>query len=658
MNKLKTFLTVLSLAISTTIGAHAQTILFSENFNACEDRGGRDGVWSGFTGSDIDTSLYPGWTLTEASPGYNCIRGGRTGDVTGRITTPAIEGLNGEATLTFQAGAWNTKSEKTILTVILTGGGSFVKKDSSLSSTVTVNLKKGDFEDYSFPIVNGIPETKITFTSTEKTPNRFFLDDICVTSGPEKPQPTKKDADLSFPVNAIEVTLGDKDFIAPLLSNPNNLSPINWKSSNTEVATVDENGSISILKVGSTSISASFDGNDTYNSGNAEYAMTVKEGTNPPAPDPDPDPTPTPVPETTQPLYRKVNNITSGGHYLITFQTGGKLKVAMPITSSKNFLSTASTTDENGYAITKDNAKEFIFIGDNENGYSIQQKSNGLYLYGNNNGSNKTSFYTTAEITSSLKDQATWMITVNEDSTLYIANKDSNRKIIYASGSGDFRLFSTDSHVARPTLYERIMTIPEPVSEEGYSTFYNDNGFIVPAGLTATTLRYDEVNDKLSMPWNYPSGAIVPAETAVLLKGTKGTVYIAQIASSEEEAPSDNVLYGSIEDITPTEPGKYYMLTYSNEAGKRVLGFYYANPEGAPFLNKGGKAYMRLPDTAQAASMGFSLEDISTGIHNQESSLQQDEKAIYTLSGVLLKCNKNDLPKGIYIVGGKKLIIK
>lgn len=656
MDKFRNLWAVLSLAILTAIGAHAQTVLFSENFDACEDRGGRDGQWSGFEGSDLDASLYPRWTMTEVSPGYHCIRGGKTGSVTGSITTPTIEGLNGDATLTFQAGAWNTQSEKTTLTVKLTGGGSFVRSDSSLSSTMTVSMKKGAFKDYTLSIVNGTSETRITFTSAKNTPNRFFLDDICVTSGAKEPQPTKEDAELSFPVNTVEVTLGDKDFTAPVLSNPNNLSPIIWNSSNTEVAIVNGDGIISILNTGNTSISASFEGNETYNSGSAEYAISVKEETITPTPDPDPEPTP--VPETTQPLYRKVNSITSGGHYLITFQTGGTLRVALPIASSKKFLSTAWTTDENGYAITKDNAKEFIFVGDNENGYSIQQKSNGLYLYGDDSGSNKTSFYTTPEITPSLKDQATWMITVNEDSTLYITNKDSNRKIIYASGSSDFRLYSTDSHVARPTLYERILTIPEPVSEEGYSTFYNDNGFIVPSGLTATTLRYDEVNNKLTTPWNYPTGSIVPAETAVMLKGTKGTAYIAQIASSEEETPSDNVLYGSMEDITPTEPGKYYMLTYSNEEGKRVLGFYYANPEGAPFLNKGGKAYMRLPDTAQAASMGFSLEDITTGINNQEIPLRQEEKAIYTLSGILLNCDKGTLPKGIYIVGGKKLIIK
>lgn len=71
-------------------------------------------------------------------------------------------------------------------------------------------------------------------------------------------------------------TLG-QPFNSPALSNPHNVAPIVWTSSNPGVATVDENGVVTLLSIGGTQIKADFAGNDDYNPGYAEYYLEVSD---------------------------------------------------------------------------------------------------------------------------------------------------------------------------------------------------------------------------------------------------------------------------------------------------------------------------------------------------------------------------------------------
>lgn len=59
------------------------------------------------------------------------------------------------------------------------------------------------------------------------------------------------------------------------LTNPNNLSPITYKSSNTGVAEVNEQGEVKINKYGETTITVSYAGNDSYTQAELTYTLTV-----------------------------------------------------------------------------------------------------------------------------------------------------------------------------------------------------------------------------------------------------------------------------------------------------------------------------------------------------------------------------------------------
>ena len=88
----------------------------------------------------------------------------------------------------------------------------------------------------------------------------------------------KLNPSLSFPEQSYNASLG-QTFTAPTLTNTYNVSPITWSSSQESVATVDENGTVTLVGGGTTIIKASFDGtNDpTYASDEAQYELTVTD---------------------------------------------------------------------------------------------------------------------------------------------------------------------------------------------------------------------------------------------------------------------------------------------------------------------------------------------------------------------------------------------
>ena len=87
----------------------------------------------------------------------------------------------------------------------------------------------------------------------------------------------KEDVTMTFSATSVTATLGQA-FAAPTLSTtPSGLAVV-YSSSDTNVATVDSStGSVTIRSKGTTTITASFEGNDYYNSSSASYVLTVVE---------------------------------------------------------------------------------------------------------------------------------------------------------------------------------------------------------------------------------------------------------------------------------------------------------------------------------------------------------------------------------------------
>ncbi len=97
----------------------------------------------------------------------------------------------------------------------------------------------------------------------------LYLDKIIITWSTNP----KQAAGLAYETASYNVILGD-EFTAPTLANPNNLA-VTYESSDPTVATVDEDGAVAILAVGTTTITASSAETDTYKAGQASYTITV-----------------------------------------------------------------------------------------------------------------------------------------------------------------------------------------------------------------------------------------------------------------------------------------------------------------------------------------------------------------------------------------------
>ena len=198
-------------------------------------------------------------------------------------------------------------------------------------------------------------------------------------------------------------------------------------------------------------------------------------------------------------------------------------------------------------------------------------------------------------------------------------------------------------------------------AKSSYLTAYSDQALVVPAGVKAAVVTAN--GEGIRNDYRYNSGDVIPAGTGVLLKGGKGNSFYLSASKSTEMAPEDNLLHGTLTDEMTNVAGadKYYKLSYDRATGTEI-GFYWGAANGGAFMNKGGKAFLAIPATLQAAQLtGFSLFDLDnnqavTGIEHATATPAATLR-VYDLNGRRINVNHVDeLPQGIYVINGKKVI--
>ena len=87
----------------------------------------------------------------------------------------------------------------------------------------------------------------------------------------------KQDVAMSFSLTEATATLG-VDFTEPTLTTDPDGLTVAYSSSDTDVATVDAStGAVTLVAAGTTTITATFAGDDSYNEGSAQYTLTVSD---------------------------------------------------------------------------------------------------------------------------------------------------------------------------------------------------------------------------------------------------------------------------------------------------------------------------------------------------------------------------------------------
>lgn len=431
----------------------------------------------------------------------------------------------------------------------------------------------------------------------------------------------KEAPEFSFAAQTATLNLLDAGaFTAPALTNTSD-GAVTYTSSDDAVATIDADGRIEALAVGTTTITASVAETDEFTAATAEFTLHV----------------------TTLSDYMKTTTVESGKTYILAADNEGTAVIAQTVGVNNShgylYVNEAAPADLmgatdllNGFTLTE-----------TEGGYTIQD-TYGRYLYMKDD-------YNSFNVSTDRQEGDTWTVEPQADGTVKITNVLKEKFIQYSTQYESYGAY-TDEQGIKPSLYVKNSI---EVNEDGYATAYSDNAVILPEGLQAAIVT-GVADGKLTIDYRYNSGDVIPAGTAVLVKGEAGA-HAYNLATSDEQAVAGNLLKGAASDVTTEGDGcLFYMLSY--DANHQNLGFYWAAEDGAAFTSKAGKAYLALPQAASAGVTGYALDGTPVGI-DQATTDAQAPAAIYTVDGRLVQqTDVKDLPKGLYIVNGKKVIIK
>ena len=191
------------------------------------------------------------------------------------------------------------------------------------------------------------------------------------------------------------------------------------------------------------------------------------------------------------------------------------------------------------------------------------------------------------------------------------------------------------------------------VSAAGYATYFNSTkAYTLPARVKGHI--WDLSNALVN---TYAPESVVPANEPLVIEAAEGN-YALLFTTTEQQPVANNTLEGTDEATDLTDDSNYYYYGLSLNASSELssVGFYWMNNTGAAFTNGAHKAYLKLDKSIFSPSMAmsaFPFNGSATGI-GQIATGADTTKSVYDLSGRRV----NKAIKGIYIVNGKKVLVK
>jgi hypothetical protein len=127
--------------------------------------------------------------------------------------------------------------------------------------------------------------------------------------------------------------------------------------------------------------------------------------------------------------------------------------------------------------------------------------------------------------------------------------------------------------------------------------------------------------------------------------------------TKKKSLDSRNQLRGSDEDQL-THGGTFYYTLCENE--NHQMEWNWTATDGAVFKNPAHKAYLISTRSTKQPSILAELPSVVQAIQAVQTENRPNSKAIYNLAGQQVKAQSsttlNGLPRGIYIVNGKKVV--
>lgn len=202
----------------------------------------------------------------------------------------------GETTITATAAA-NDAYEASSASYTLTVEGNLKSAGLSWSSSSCTATLASD--DNSFPTLSNPNGLTVTYSSSDESiatinsstgavtlvatgtasiiATSAATDTYAAGSASYTLKVVKQDVTMSWSESSCKAVLEESTNTYPTLTvSPSSLAgSVTYSSSNTSVATISSSGAITLAGSGSTTISASFEGNDTYKSASASYSLVV-----------------------------------------------------------------------------------------------------------------------------------------------------------------------------------------------------------------------------------------------------------------------------------------------------------------------------------------------------------------------------------------------
>ena len=238
----------------------------------------------------------------------------------------------------------------------------------------------------------------------------------------------------------------------------------------------------------------------------------------------------------------------------------------------------------------------------------------------------------------------------NGDEVVYgFTSGNANRTVVSSdnivlSGETELSIANCSANAAYDLIYiQRVATDAAlSITSAGYATFSPASNVTIPSDVTAYTVKVNDDNSTITLN-EISSDAVIPAGTGVLVAGAEGEYTFAGTTADATELTNNDL---KVAGESTVADGKQYGLAQVD--GK--VGFF--KIKSGDTLTA-GKAYLEVSEESAAKMSFFALDGETTGINAVETSKTADN-AFYTLQGVRVAKPS----KGLYIMGGKKVIVK
>ena len=363
--------------------------------------------------------------------------------------------------------------------------------------------------------------------------------------------------------------------------------------------------------------------------------------------------------------YKKITSsdeLVDGGQYVIVYTEGKKgLKADA---SNVSDATPANVVFEDNGTITTANAAAMTEITFEHNAGANYYLNIGNSKYIKAVSSSETDL----NVATGKNNNALWTIDFDAKGNVEITSVAYKTRGIFYKTTDSFKNYAIsnrgDAGYPAIQLYQKVGEMPIAKATGYVSTYVADFAYVMPKHITGHTVTLAAEQGVINTTKVFRAGDEVPALTPLLIKSdedyaaeeTSRNYNPAVLNKTVDAYTGENMLEyrRTAENYTNTmkdENVYYYKLAIKDGN----VGFYWGATGGAAFeMTKPSTAYLTVPQSKAVQGFVLNLEEgETTGI---ATAVTNEDAPIYNLQGI--RMNGKNLPKGIYIQGGKKFMVK